>query len=79
MKCPYCYNEMKKGQIETDEGFVKWQPVLRKRRIYSNFYRGDYENTIYFGKGNILMGGNAIAYYCEHCKVMIVYDGRKNP
>ncbi|MCQ4925281.1 PF20097 family protein [Tissierella carlieri] len=77
MICPYCNDEMKKGQIESDDGCVKWQPALRKRSFIRNIYRGDFEGCVYFGEGSMLKGGRAEAYYCDHCRMMIVPNGRE--
>lgn len=78
MICPYCNIDMKKGQIESDEGYVRWQPVLRNRSVIRNSLRRDYEDTVYFGEGSWSKGGRAEAYYCSSCKTMIVLNGRKD-
>lgn len=78
MICPYCSTDMKKGQIESEDGYVRWQPILRKRSYLRNILRKDYEDTIYFGEGSWAKGGSAEAYYCSSCRIMIVPDGKED-
>ena len=78
MICPYCDIDMKKGQIESDESYVRWQPVSRKRGYFRNSLRRDYEDTIYFGEGSWAKGGRAEAHYCSSCKIMMIPNGREN-
>ena len=70
MKCPYCENEMAKGEVQIGDAFQAFLkaggPVL---------WIAEKETGKFIPKKSVTLAGVAIGYYCEKCsKVVAVFD-----
>lgn len=68
MQCPYCQNEMVKGNIIGDRYQLKWMPEDKKLLL------GIWANgSIPLGKGGGFIGRpKVVSHLCENCKKLIV-------
>ncbi len=65
MKCPYCYEEMKNGYIQSA------RPIFWGEEKHKMFFQPHGDEEFNLSKG-FLTGCTAESYYCIKCRKLII-------
>ncbi len=68
MKCLKCNNDMKEGSIQCGDE-IAWFPKGEKKIALRKSINA---NKVVIGTFSHFLGGNAVAYYCENCKLITI-------
>lgn len=66
MQCPYCKKELPKGKIPTARDSIFWCPADKEILPLSSLD----DDVVMLGKSAFFTGANAVAYYCEACRMV---------